>query len=191
MFDHFLPNYDFREVHVTAVRVGRDRVYRAIKEIRSGEIPLLWFLFALRALPALLTRRGKLPFGGDQPFLDQMIASGFVLLAEETDRQLVLGTVGQFWRALERPLQLANASEFLAFDRPAYAKAVTNFFIAESLGRTGVVLTTETRIHVPSPAARRKFAAYWFMIRLPSGLLRRMILRAIKIRAEGHQLASS
>ncbi len=108
---------------------------------------------------------------------------GFVLLAEETDRELVVGTVGQFWKITGKPFKLANAHEFLAFDRPDYAKAVMNFYLHEDQDcRTTV--RTETRVHIPDPAARRKFAAYWLMIGWGSGFIRRTWLRALKQRAE-------
>ena len=45
-------------------------------------------------------------------------------------------------------------------------------------------LSTETRVHIPDPAARRKFRRYWRAIRPFSGLIRILVLRAAKRRAE-------
>jgi hypothetical protein len=45
-------------------------------------------------------------------------------------------------------------------------------------------LATETRVHVADHAARRKFACYWVAIRPFSGLIRILVLRAAKRRAE-------
>jgi hypothetical protein len=45
-------------------------------------------------------------------------------------------------------------------------------------------LSTETRVHVADPAARRKFRRYWFVIRPFSGLIRILLLRAARRRAE-------
>jgi hypothetical protein len=45
-------------------------------------------------------------------------------------------------------------------------------------------LTTETRVHVADPAARRKFGRYWRVIRPFSGLIRILMLRAAKRKAE-------
>jgi hypothetical protein len=45
-------------------------------------------------------------------------------------------------------------------------------------------LTTETRVYAAGAKAVRGFAAYWRMIYPGSSLIRRMWLRAIKLRAE-------
>ena len=59
-----------------------------------------------------------------------------------------------------------------------------NFLIDELPGDMATRVRTETRIQVPTPGARRMFAAYWLLIRLGSRLIRKMMLRAIKRRAE-------
>jgi hypothetical protein len=43
--------------------------------------------------------------------------------------------------------------------------------------------STETRVHVPDPAARGKFRRYWLVIR-PFSCLIRVFLRATRRRAE-------
>jgi len=45
-------------------------------------------------------------------------------------------------------------------------------------------LETETRVRATGPRARRVFGAYWFVIRLGSGLIRHELLRAVARRAE-------
>jgi hypothetical protein len=78
---------------------------------------------------------------------------------------IVLSLTGQFWRIRGR--------------RPEPpATAVIDF-----RARPGS-LTTETRVHVPDPGARRKFARYWRVVRPFSGLIRVLVLRAAKRRAE-------
>ncbi|MBI4297959.1 MAG: hypothetical protein HY676_05450 [Chloroflexi bacterium] len=178
-----MPSYDFNEAHAIAVQASPGRVFGAIKEVTPGEIPLFRALIAVRSLPALITRKRGLPFGGG-PLFEQMLANGFVLLAEEPNREIVLGTVGRFWRAFGPPLKLASVQEYLAFDRSDYAKAAMNFSLAEIQGGRGVTLRTETRVCVADSMARRKFAFYWLLIKPGSGLMRREILRAVKRRAE-------
>lgn len=48
----------------------------------------------------------------------------------------------------------------------------------------GILLTTETRVAVEDPGARRRIAVYWAVIRVGSGLIRRDVLRAVRRRAE-------
>jgi hypothetical protein len=67
--------------------------------------------------------------------------------------------------------------------RPGFAKATMNFLI-EPDGSGGCILKTETRIFATDASSRRRFAAYWRVIYSGSALIRRMWLRAIKLRAE-------
>jgi hypothetical protein len=73
-------------------------------------------------------------------------------------------------------------ASFDAFHEPGAAKLVLAFS-AEPGGRL-TRLTTETRVHCLDRRALLSFAPYWLTIRLPSGLLRRRMLRAIKQRVE-------
>ena len=73
---------------------------------------------------------------------------------------------------------MLDVDDFAAFDDPGYAKMAMD--IGYSEGR----LTTETRVFLTSPDARRAFRAYWLVIRPLSGLTRRSWLRAAKRRAE-------
>lgn len=68
--------------------------------------------------------------------------------------------------------------DFLAYAQPDTYKAVIDFRIGPSL------LSTETPVHVADPAARRKFRRYWFVIRPFSGLIRILLLRAARKKAE-------
>lgn len=186
LLDRYLPVFHFREIHTIQIAATPARIFRAIKEVTLGEIPLAGALFWVRALPARLAGRRVGAFRGGTPFLEQALdpAGGFVLLGEAMDRELVIGTVGQFWKVLggsyPRP---DDAEEFLAFDHPAHAKAALNFLIEpDQAGRYR--LRTETRVFAASPAARRRFAAYWRLIHPGSAVLRRLWLRAIKRRAE-------
>ncbi|MGE5776675.1 MAG: hypothetical protein ACM33V_10655, partial [Chloroflexota bacterium] len=78
---------------------------------------------------------------------------------------------------------IPDAEAFLAFDDPAFAKVAANLMVrADKLGRTRC--STETRIHVPDPATRHKFAFYWRIISLGSAFIRVLWLRAIKRKAE-------
>lgn len=182
--DRFLPDFHFAEVHTVRINAPAAGVWRAVREVTPREIPLFRAMFAIRALPAIMTRKASVPFGGRRPLLEQMLASGFVLLAEEPGGEILLGAVGQFWKPFGRPLALANPQEFLAFDCQDYAKAAMSISVESDASNGQIIARTETRVHVPDPTARRWFAAYWLLIGPGSGLIRRMWLRAIKSRAE-------
>ena len=59
-----------------------------------------------------------------------------------------------------------------------------DFRIVELGARSMCRLSTETRVHVAEPAARRAFRRYWFVIKPFSGLIRILFLRAVRRRAE-------
>jgi hypothetical protein len=104
------------------------------------------------------------------------------MLAED-DREVVLGTIGRFWQVRPCQLDFADGAAFLAFDAPGFARAAMNFSTSDAGGdRTRLV--TETRIAATDAGARRRFAAYWLIVRPGSALIRRMWLRAVKKRAE-------
>lgn len=181
---HWLPAYDFREMHAVGVAADRKRIYTGAKELQPSEMPLVHRLFALRSLPARLAGRTEMRFAAGRTLLDQMQALGFVLLEDRPDEEIILGLVGQFWRPRAgltfRPI---TGEEFLNFATPGYARAVVSLRI-EPRAADACSLCTETRVAVTDAASRRKFAVYWLLIRPGSGIIRRMWLRAMKRRAE-------
>ena len=184
--DNYLPTYEFNEIHTVTVDAPPERVFTAVKELTATELSLLIFwMMDIRSLPAKLMGK-SFPSMARQskPFLDQMIGGGFIPLAEETNSEIVFGLVGQFWKLTggEKP-DIPNPQAFLDFDDPAFAKVAANLAVTvDGEGRTHC--STETRIHVPDPDTRRKFAFYWRIISMGSGWIRVLWLRAIKRKAE-------
>lgn len=111
---------------------------------------------------ALMTMRG-MPHRG--PLVDVIGQLGTVL-EDAPGEGLVVGICGQFWRWEGTR------------DAGSLAQAVADFRIEDGS------LSTETRVHVGDPGARRKFARYWRVIRPFSGLIRILFLRAARRRAE-------
>ncbi len=184
LIDQFLPQYDFNEVHQININASSERVYQAIKELTPSELSQLIFaMLYLRQLPAMLM--GKGPKGGlrQGPFLNQLYAGGFIPLSEESDREVVFGLIGQFWK-IDGGLtpDVSSLDEFLAFDDPEFGKVVANLAVVAESGVSRCC--TETRIQVRDPKARRKFALYWRLISAGSGWIRVLWLRAIKRKAE-------
>jgi hypothetical protein len=182
--DEFMPEYDFNERHRITIHAEPSVILQAVKETTPAEIAFVRQLFTLRDLPARVTGRRQQELSASTSLFEQMLSSGAVLLAEETDRELVGGLIGQFWKLTEdQSPPIASAQEFLDFDGADYAKATFNFLIVEN-NDGSMIVSTETRIAIPDPSARRKFATYWRIIYPGSALIRRMWLRAIKRRAE-------
>ena len=175
----WLPAYEFEERHETAVAASPEAVGRAVREVSLADVRVVGALWALRVLPARLRgRRAPAPAGG--PFLDTLVGLGGVVL-EDRPGLVVAGLAGQFWRLgggeLER---FATPEDFRAFDRADSCKAVIDFSWGN--GRAA----TTTRVHVPDESARRRFARYWRVVRPFSGLIRVLLLRAIRRRATAY-----
>jgi hypothetical protein len=179
LIDRFLPDYDVVEYHEIVVDAPSDLAYRAVKDVDLARSPVVLALLAARGLPHLFTGAVK-PKRRLQ--LDDILESGFVVLAEEPHRELVLGIVGKFWQ-LSSGVHRIEPADFIGFDTPGFAKAVWNFLVYEREDG-GSTVVTETRVASTDDEARRRFGWYWRLIGPFSALIRRVVLGQIKREAE-------
>lgn len=182
--DEFLPIYDFNEIHKVTVKASPEQTFKAIKELTAAELsPLIFLMLDARNLPEKLLGKNTPTNAPSETFLEQLYKDEFVPLGEDC-KEVVLGLVGQFWKLTggETP-PIPTPQAFLDFDNPAFAKVATN--LAVTVDEHGSTLcSTETRIQVPDPSTRRKFAFYWKIISMGSGWIRVLWLKAIKKKAE-------
>jgi hypothetical protein len=153
--DAFLPAYEFSTRHTVSVNVDPLRADRALRAVTFKEVPLV---------RALLLARGLGLRKAEDSVLGTMVPRATVL-EDVPGEGLVLTLSGQFWRLRGRGPE-------------APATAVIDFRALPGS------LATETRVHVPDPVSRRKFGHYWRIVRPFSGLIRMVVLRAAKRRAE-------
>lgn len=181
VLDRFMPAHQFSEYHQALALAPLDRLFAAAQNLDMGRSPLVGGLMLLRELPFRLSRRDFRSPGLGRSF-EQLQAFGFILLAHEPSRELVLGLVGQFWSP--RPvLRRLPPDEFAAFAEPGFAKVAANLLV-EPLGPGLSRISTETRVQCLGPKALARFRAYWCLIRPFSGLIRREWLRLARQEAE-------
>lgn len=175
--DDFLPAYETHERHSLAIKASPECVDRTVREVTLAEIPVARALFALRSL-------GRASAKARVPLITSMLRQG-VLLEDVPGEGLVLGLTGQFWRLRggSVPDRPRTVDEFLTYDRQDVAKAVMDLRV-HATGEARCLLSTETRVHVPDAAARRRFSRYWRVVEPFSGLTRILLLRAARRRAE-------
>src|SRR5688500_1539657 len=187
-----MPRYDVVERHATVVRASSAVVYAAIREADLIAGPITRSLLALRALPtaipavlrsprdALLEWRERRARRGGR--LADLESFGFRLVAERAPEELVIGALGRFWMPRSRLCAEVSAADFADGPPRGFALAGWNFMVTPRAdGRTE--LRTETRVWC-APDVRRRFRAYWLVIRPWSGLIRHAMLREIRLRAE-------
>lgn len=187
LLDDHLPRFDFVERHAVHVAAPPAAAFAALRRADLVRLPLTRALFLLRALPGLVlapreTARRFLARRRGPVTLDALASAGFVILGEDPERELVLGTIGRFWRASGGMRPFA-AAEFAGFDEPGWAKGAWNFRV-EPGPAGGATISTETRVLCTDPRSRRTFRRYWRIVRLFSGLIRIEMLRAIRREAE-------
>lgn len=183
LIDKYLPEFQFHKAHRVTVNAPPEKVYAAARGLLTREMPMpVKCMLMMRMIPARLAGNRETPIDDGRPFLDQMCRSGFILLEEDKPREIVFGTIGQFWKLSPVMLTVENPPAFMEFNKPEFAKVAANLAVLSENG--GVALFTETRIEVPDEAARRTFARYWKLISLGSGWIRVMWLNAIKKKAE-------
>lgn len=170
LLDEVLPRWHQRERHSVAVPAPRAAVWRAVEEVSWRSVPVFRVLTLLRS-----AGRSRQP--ADRPVLDRLLAGGFTVLSRSDD-ELVVGAVVRLRPPRGAvPLGATPDRALRGFDRPGHYKVALNFRLA------GGRLSTETRVLATDPGARRAFRRYWVVVRLPSGLIRREWLRAIRRRA--------
>ena len=167
--DDFLPVYEFSERHRLAIDAQPRRIDEALRTVSLADIPVARALWWMRRLGR---RTGS-------PRKAFVTAFPGVVLEDAPGEGIVLGLTGQFWRLRGNldPPGPRTPEDFLAYSRPDVCKAVIDLRVGPSS------LSTETRVRVADPAARRKFRRYWLVIRPFSGLIRILLLRAARRRA--------
>jgi hypothetical protein len=160
-----LPVFHHRERHAVDVAASPSAALEAARAVSVGDLALVRALLRLRGM-----RRG-----GRAPVWEALLAEGFQPFGDDT---LVL--VGKPWRLRG---ELRRVDDFVAFAEPGYAKMAVDLRARAGSGG-GSRLETETRVFLTDSSSRRRFAAYWLVVRPFSGLIRRCWLREAKRRAE-------
>lgn len=182
--DQFAPVYQFSEFHSIGIKAPKAQVYRALKSVTAEEIVFFRTLTWLRRFgrPGPESTLNPPP---QVPLLNVATRTSFLVLAEEPDREIVLGTLVAAptgWRPSGKPTPDGFRALFVTANHPGFAPAAMNFRIEDG-GPTACTLTTETRVYATDASTRRRFALYWRLIYPGSALIRRMWLRAIARRA--------
>jgi hypothetical protein len=179
LLDQFIPTYEVAERHHVRIAAPAAITFAAATEMYLEQSPAVRAIFkarewVMRSHPAHDTE--------PRPFLAQMKAIGWGVLAEIPGREIVMGAVTQPWLAdvVFRPLP---PEEFVSFHEPDYVKIVWTLR-ADPLGDAASIFRTETRVVTTDPIARAKFRRYWAFASPGIILIRWALLGPLKTEAE-------
>jgi hypothetical protein len=176
LMDEIIPSWHYGNHHEVVVAAPAERVAETLESLRldrdSSWLVRLFFRARGLSVPNGPTTRSALT------------ASGFSVLGERPGREIVFGIAGKFWapREMANLVHVPDAPAFVEFAQPGQAKGAMNFRI-EPLDDGRTLLGTETRVWCTDRRARILFGIYWTLIRIPSGIIRADMLRAIARRA--------
>jgi len=177
--DRFMPAYEVGERHETRVKAPADVTFAAARALELGRSPVIRAIFRGREVLMGSTATGAAP---PRPFLEEVLSLGWRVLAEEPNRELVVGAVTQPWLA-DVVFRGIAPEEFAGFDEPGYVK-IAWAFVVSPLGPDESVFRTETRVAATDPTSRRKFRRYWAVLSPGILLIRRETLRLVKQASE-------
>jgi hypothetical protein len=176
LLDEVLPKFHYHSRHDRHVLASPEDVARAVERYRldRDSSPFVRLLFRLRGL--------RIPSGSVR---DALTGTGFNVLAERPGEEIVVGTIGRFWALREQDYMEAprDLEDFHTFAPPGWAKGAMTLRV-EPRDDGSTTLVTETRVLCMDDHARRRFAAYWALINVFSGWIRRDFLGGIARIAE-------
>jgi hypothetical protein len=189
--DRFMPAYQFNEFHSVRIAAPKDKVYGALKQVTPDEIlffrTLVWIRRFGRPGPESILNPPP-----NMPILEVATRTSFLVLSEESNKELLFGTLvaaPRGWRPSSNPSP-ESFKALIASGQPGFAPTAMNFRLEDcappptSPSSPCTLLTTETRVYATDAATRRAFARYWRAIYPGSSLIRRMWLRAVEKRVE-------
>jgi hypothetical protein len=179
LLDRFLSDCEVLERHQTHVNAPVHATYAAARALDLQASPVVRGIFRGREL---LMRAAPTEARAPQPLVDEVLALGWGVLAQEPGREIVLGAVTQPWEANVHFRSLPP-EEFAAFNEPGFAKIAWTIR-AEPLGPRTSRFYTETRVATTDAESRKRFRRYWTVVSPGIRLIRRESLRLVRANAE-------
>jgi hypothetical protein len=183
-FETIARGSQFRDLIAIRVKASPEAIFRAAREVTSSEMKVAHLLGEIRYLPAR--------FGGYvptvdlmKPFLTVLIEGGTLILRDDSPREIITGSSGQLHRIVDQaPVHFDSRDAFDAFEDPRHEKLFMSLRVAPtgSPGEYWLVLEHATR--ALSSVAQHKFQRYWIAIKPGGAFVTRLLLKAIRNRAQ-------
>jgi hypothetical protein len=187
LLDRFLPDPEVDEYHHITVQAPAAITLAAAKETDLQSAPVANAIFRLRSVPALLRGERFRPHAS-RGIVEETLSLGWGVLAEEPDREIVIGAYTQPWHE-QVTFYALPPEEFAKFNEPGYVKIAWTLR-AEPLGANRSLMVTRTRVVATDPNSRRKFRRYWAAMSAGIILIRYAGLPRVRHEAERRAAAA-
>lgn len=171
---NYLPNPRHAELHRIFVKAAPSEAWQAARHFDGAKIPWVRLIFDLRDIPDLI--RGRKPNSEDRRLgVDQVAESGngFMILHEQPGKEVVIGTVGQFWH-LNIPFAPVNPNTFEHFGESGWGKLA--WAITVEPYRDGSTISFELRTTATDDESWKKLDQYYLLIGTASHLIRSSVM---------------
>jgi hypothetical protein len=179
LLDQFIPKFDVRTRHQITIHAPAEMVFDTARDFDMESIFVIRAIFWLRSLVlGAKMQRARRSTG----LVTEMLDLGWGRLAEEPNRFFVAGAACQPWQAdvAFSPVPPDQFPTFAQGDRVKIAWSLET----ETLGPALTRFTAETRAVATDDAARTKFRRYWVIFGIGALMIRRLLLAALRQRAE-------
>ena len=184
LLDRFIPTFDVVERHHVRVNAPAAVTLAAARTMELSSVPIVHAIFKGRELIL-----GTAPNARPRPrglvgegLVGEVLALGWVVLAEVPGREIVLGSVTKPWEP-NVTFRSVSPDAFAGFDEPGYVKIAWTLR-ADALDAVSSIFRTETRAVATDAYARGRFRWYWSFLSPGIILIRRMSLGPVKKEAE-------
>jgi len=179
LLDRFIIRADERRRHEITIRAPAALVMAAARNFDLQSIRTIRAIFWLRS--KILGARPAPP-RPPQGLVADMLDLGWRCLGEEPDRYFVAGAICQPWRP-DVVFYGVKPEQFADYAEPDRVKIAWTLEV-EALGPSLTRFATETRVAATDDVARKEFRRYWHMFGIGIVAIRRLLLPALRRRAE-------
>jgi hypothetical protein len=175
LLDQFMPRYDVVERHELELDAPPSATFAAAKEMDFDDSRIVRAIFKGREL--LMHSKGQAA-PAPKGLVAKTLSMGWGLLAEVSEREIVIGAVTKPWKA-NPVFRAVSPDEFASFSEPDYVKIAWTLR-ADPTDDGGSVFRTETRAIATDAQARKKFRVYWSFLSPGIILIRSTMLPSLR-----------
>lgn len=172
---YYLAEPRHTEINRIFVKAKPEVAWEAIRHFDASTIPWIRLLFAIRTIPEKLS--GKYNLHEDNRIgIDQIAENGkgFMIVREEPGKEVVVGSVGQFWH-LNIPFATVKPGEFRNFNQPGWGKLAWATVVEPFLD--GSTISLELRTTATDEHSWKKLKNYYRIIGMGSRPIRSSLMK--------------